>query len=281
MEDYTGENLMTFYEIEKYYGNLYRFYYIYTTNKNELHSFVRYIQKNFALKGHFNLNKIFSKKISDAKFYKILRKHYPKSVSQMELFQRKIYEIKIPRKVDAIYKNTFSLLKDCKAILDIGTESDFFITALQDKMNCNVIGINIESGFSHYVSYEEAIKSGKIFTYDGIHFPFSDKQFDLSILTSVIHHVNYPLDEFMEQVCRISKNIYIKEDDIINTESKYIQEIIHELYDGILMPNKPHPIYPITNQQLVEILEKNNFKIIFNKINDYFTRPFVLVAQYL
>lgn len=279
-KNYTGEKLMTLYELDNYFGNKYRFYHLYRTDYIELRNFVRYITKSFGIDGYINLKKIFSDQITDANFYKILRKNYHKNVEQILTYQKEIYESKIPKKAESIYQliDQLNLFPNrCNQMLDIGTESTEFLLEFEKKVRCEVIGSNISSGFSHYASYEEAIQSGKIVLYDGIHFPFNDNQFDLSTIVMVIHHVD-KLEEFMKDVCRISKNIYIKDDDITNDRSKYIQEIQHELYDGVLVPNKPYPINSLTNKQIIDILERNNFRIIYNKINEYLTRPFVLIA---
>lgn len=280
-QQYSGEKLMTFDEIDNYYGDKYRFWQLYNISYTNLKMFIRYIQKTFGIDKYLNIAKIFSNKISDADFYKLLRKVYHKNPSEIRNYQEINNKSKIPKKVNNITSliSEFDLFSaGCKKILDVGTEDVRFLSDLEKATKCPVIGSNISDGFSHYVSFEESSKTNKIIFYDGTNFPFTDNEFDLATVIVVAHHVEN-LELFLKDLCRISKNIYIRDDDITDDSSKMIQEIQHELYDGVLVPGKPYPTRPITNEQIVNILEKYHFKIIYNKINDYFTRPFTLVAS--
>ena len=277
-----SNSLLTFDQLNESYGNAYKFYELYQKHPSNIYSVMNYIYAKFGpFKYKINVKKILSRKISDAKFYELLRRAYTNDLAQIDEFRKKTYRTKqITQKIKSIDKVIKDHLNDfkCVKILDIGTEDVNYILELEQITKCTVTGLNIASGYSHYNTYEEAVKSGKIVLYDGVNIPFKDNEFSLVTIISVLHHVK-DIDAFMKEICRVTQNIYIRDNDMSNITAKYIVDIQHELYEGVLYPGDRSPLFVTTNKQIVELLEKNNFRIVYNAVSEYFTRPYTIMAS--
>lgn len=274
--------LLTFDELTEIFGGKYRFYEMYQKKRSNVNILMSYIYANFGIfKYRINVHSILKNKISDAVFYKLLRKSYSTDLDEITKFQENVYKSKkISNKVNNIeYVVKKGLNKfSCEKILDIGTEDADYLVELQEKLGCNAYGLNIDKGFSHYSTYNEAVESNAIILYDGVNIPFAKNEISLTTIIYVLHHVEH-LEKFIENVCRISKVIYIKDNDIIDDFTRYVIEIQHELYEGVLVPTESSPLHIITNKQIVQLLENNNFTIAYNKVSTNFTRTYALLAH--
>ena len=274
--------LMTPRELFDAYDNHYKFYDLRRKNARNINILMDYIYSKFGpFKQKIDANRVLSNKISDAEFYQILRKDYTNDLDKIIKFQKNLYKTKhVVQKTKSIMNVVNSNLKSfqCQKILDIGTEDVDFLLELEKNSGCNVTGLNIRSGYSHYNTYEEAIKSKKIVLYDGYTIPFNDNEFSLITVIAVLHHVEN-IEKFIKEICRVGEMVYIKDNDMTNISSRYNVDIQHELYEGVLYPSKLSPLYITTNNQIVDLLEKNNFEIIYNKVNNYFTRPYTILAS--
>lgn len=278
----TNNDLLTISELNKLYGNTYKFYELYQMQRSNIYSVMNYIYAKFGPFSHkINTNQILGRKISDADFYAQLRKYYTTNIDEINEFRRQTYRSKqINQKIKSIKQviNNNLMPFTCNKILDIGTEDVNYIVELENSLKCPVIGLNITSGYSHYVTYNEAVESGKIVLYDGINIPFDDNEFNLVTIISVLHHV-IDIEHFMQEVCRVAKNIYIRDNDMSTITSRYIVDIQHELYEGVLYPGLRSPLYNTTNDQIIKYLTNNNFKIVYNLVETYFTRPYTILAS--
>lgn len=274
-------NLMSTPEIKKLYGDKYRFYFLYQQSPQNINNLMNYFYSNFHFNYKINLKHMLSDQISDADVYLKLRQNYTNADQEIIQYQNNLYQSKhITNKIKTIQKiiTKYLPLFTCHKLLDIGTEDVEYLNRIEKIMNCGAYGLNIRTGYSHYVSYEKSIRSGKIILYDGIHFPFRENEFDLVTIIAVLHHIQ-DLDSFIKNICLISKNIYIKDNDMADLITQYNVEIQHEVYEGILYPGKPSPLYTTTNESVVQILQKYGFTIIYNNINTFFTRSYVILAS--
>ena len=278
----TPEPIMTSYELYNSYGHNYKFYDLYQKNPRNIDILSRWIYARFGpFKNKPNIKKLLTKKISDGKIYQILSSNYTKSEDEVYKFQQNLYKTNhIVKKTESIFnvvRETIGHL-NIKKTLDIGTEDADFLSAIEKLIGCDSMGLNIRSGYSHYNTYNEAVKNKKIVLYDGVNIPFSDNEFDLVTIIAVIHHVEN-IDKFMKEACRVSKNIYIKDNDMTTSVAKNNVDIQHELYEGVLHPGRLSPLFVTTNGDVIKLLEQNNFEIKYNKINENFTKPYVVLAS--
>lgn len=274
------KKIMTKQEINNLYGHKYRFYDLYQQSPQNINNLMNYFYSNFHFNYKINLKQLLSNKISDAEIYLKLRRNYTNDSQKIIQYQNNLYRTKhISNKIKNIQKIITKHLPpfSCHKILDVGTEDVEYLIRIEKMMNCNAYGLNIKTGYSHYASYDEAIHSNKIILYDGIHFPFQENEFDLVTIIAVLHHIK-DLDLFIKGICYITKNIYIKDNDMNDLMTQYNVEIQHEVYEGILYPNKPSPLYTTTNETVIKTLQKYGFKIIYNSINTFFTKSYVILA---
>jgi hypothetical protein len=183
----------------------------------------------------------------------------------------------VPHKISQIDKTISNWYKPfIKKYLDIGTEDEYFIDSIEKKFKCEAYGLNIEEGYEHYFEGNK----NKIIIYDGINFPFKENEFDMVSIISVLHHINEKLiEKWMNNMCKITKAVFIKDNNTIDDNTIKNIEIQHEIYEGVLYPNYRSPInLTLTYDIIAKNLEKNNFKIIYKNIKDEFTRSFVLFA---
>lgn len=270
--------LLSLKDINNLYSHKYRFYKLYKAN--ELDIVFNYIKMNFKFTKDIKLEKFekyAKEKKSDSYFYLYLRKNYNDNYKNIVNYQTNFYKTKhLVKKINSIIKTIKkSYLTKFNYILDIGTEDETFIDILEEMFKCKVSGLNIDVGYEHYKQFNK--NNSKIILYDGINFPFKENQISLVIIMAVIHHI-HNIEMFFNNLCKIAKVIYIKDNDISNKLTKYNIDIQHEVYEGILYPNNRSPLYYYTNEYIVKLLKKNNFKILSNNIFDKFTKTYVLLA---
>ena len=272
-------------QITEAYNTKYKFYNLADDNIAFKIAF-NYIIKNFKVQMKYNeFIDFVNRRKSDAEVYNFLRQRYTSDTNKAVEDHDEIYKSKhIVNKVKTLY-DSVSKYGPFNRILDIGTEDHIFLDKVGEKFNIKmdednyVKGLNIIDGYPHYSLYEEAVKSGKVILYDGINIPFTSAIFDMVILISVLHHVEN-IEEFLTKVCKITKSIYIKDNDMSTTQALCNRDIQHELYEGILCPSVSRSsLTKITNGQILGILRKNGFNVLVNDVSIEFTRPMVIFAQ--
>jgi hypothetical protein len=95
---------------------------------------------------------------------------------------------------------------------------------------------------------------------------------------AVVHHIK-DLNIFFKNLCDITKLIYIKDQDVVNDDVFNSVKVQHELYEGILYPNKSSPLYKVSKNYIITLLKKNNFSIIYDISIDFITKPYILLAS--
>ena len=282
--DYRMSELMDQNELNNLYGKKYKWYNLNKWNAKNIDDIMNYIHSNFGpFKYKLDAKSILNKFMNDAEFYQLLQKSYTDDIETINLFQYNIYrEKQIPGKLKNIKKVLRKALPhfSCEigTVLDIGTEDAYFLEALQQTLGCESIGLNIESGYSHYIAYDEAVKSGRIVLYDGKKMPFLEDQFGLVLIQAVLHHVQ-DLETLLAEACRISRNIYIKDNDMSTKTSQMLVDIQHEMYEGVLVATMPSPLYHYRSEQVISILKKYGFEIKYYEVNRQFTRGYNIVAS--
>jgi 2-polyprenyl-3-methyl-5-hydroxy-6-metoxy-1,4-benzoquinol methylase len=275
-------SLLSYDDINKIYGNKYRVYNLYKhykKNKNGINEYLNllnYIKSNFNI--IININK---KHFSDAYFYITLRNNLKINNEQIIEQSKKLYREKhIKKKVDDILKYTHNI-NTIKKTLDIGTEDEYFLDVLNEKTGYETLGINIKTGYEHYFNSSSSDSDNdKIIYYDGLNFPFEKNTFDLVTMIAVLHHVDN-IGKFIKNLCKITKYIYIKDNDMVTRSSYDLIEIQHELYEGILYPNNRSPLFKLTKDYVINKFNKYGFVVVKQTDYEIFTRPFTLLLKKL
>lgn len=109
-------------------------------------------------------------------------------------------------------------------------------------------------------------------------FPFAENEFDLVTILAVLHHIEN-LGKFIKNLCKITKYIYIKDNDMVTDVSYDLIEIQHELYEGVLYPNDRSPLYRLKKDYMLKKFKKNGFSVIKEVDYDIFTRPFTMLLK--
>jgi len=278
----SSENsLLNVKDIIKLFNNKFRFVEIY--KQNQLDKLFYYSQINFKFKkgiSYDDFKKLAENNKPDVDFYLYLRKYYDTDHHQIINYQVDFYKNKqVVKKVLSI-KNILEKfnITNLNKVLDVGTEDINYLNVLGKNLHARTQGLNIDSGYEHYKGqFNKAVATKRIILYDGINFPFRDNEFGLVTLIAVVHHVE-KLELFFKNLCKITKLIYIKDNDISNKITEYCVEIQHEMYEGVLYPNNRSPLYYHTNEQVTKILKMNGFKILYNYIYPEFTKSYTLLA---
>ncbi len=115
------------------------------------------------------------------------------------------------KKANYLYELIESFLNKNAKILDLGTGSGELAKKLVD-----------EGYMVTPVDVVDKVKvSGlSVTVYDGKHLPFKDKEFEKTLLITVLHHVP-EYKELLSEVARVSKEVIIVEDVYENTWDKW------------------------------------------------------------
>lgn len=287
-ENKKESKILTDNEINNKFKNRYYFYNFYKLKNINFFNILIYIEANFKVKIDRNklIDKIKNKKLDDAKIYHELRKHT--NLDDIVKIEKDLYLIKhinnkIKKIINTIIKSNNNLYREInnnifKRILDIGTEREEFLNKLEDIFKCKALGLNIDEGYEHY---EKIKDKSRIIIYDGLNFPFFDNEFDLVTIFAVLHHI--PEDNikiFIKNLSKITKRIFISDNNISDENIKKFIEIQHEVYEGVLYPNKRSFINLNFNLNiLINELNNNNFEIkIIDSIKDHMFGSFNLYA---
>lgn len=275
MEPPKNNTLLDLTELNTIYGDSYRIYNMckkFNNKKNnEYCNLLKYIKSNFGVALRMKTHNRFS----DGEFYIGLRDNMKFNDSQMVENSNNLYKTKhIVKKIDGII-SYINNIDNVNSILDIGTEDVYFLELLQQRTKCDkVLGLNIAEGFEHY--NKDIYESNKIVFYDGINFPFGENEFDVVTLLAVLHHIQN-IGKFIKNLSKITKYIYIKDNDMFTDTSYDLIEIQHELYEGVLYPNNRSPLFRITKEYVLNKFKKYGFVVIKESGYDIFTRPFTVL----
>ncbi|MCO6499420.1 MAG: class I SAM-dependent methyltransferase [Vicingus serpentipes] len=98
------------------------------------------------------------------------------------------------------------------SILDVGSGNGLVSWKLK-QLGYKVTPIDITSQ-----AFDSSVKP---IIYNGRSIPFKDKEFDVALLLSVLHHTNSP-EEVLRETERVAKRVIINEDIYDNTFQKYL-----------------------------------------------------------
>lgn len=270
-------------QIDEYYCNKYRICELYDKSYKIINFLLDFIYSNFGKFSEELTLEDIETCHNDADFYKLLKKYYlPKSIKEILAYQNKIYEYNLKKKVSVVLdKLEFINLDSEIFLLDIGTENSSILDLFEKEIqNCNATGINIKDGFDHYNNklFQKDIDSGKICIYDGYNFPFKNNQFDIVTIFSVIHHVKN-IKLFVKNMCRITKYVIIKDNDMAGEYTTKLIEIQHDLYEGILCPQNFSEFYKTEKNYLINLMYDNNFSIVSHTYKKGFTNPYTILFK--
>jgi ubiquinone/menaquinone biosynthesis C-methylase UbiE len=129
------------------------------------------------------------------------------------------------RKIDRIE----NFLNEGDKILDIGGGPGTVAYLLKTKgYDINIIDVQDVSIF----------KEIQPVIYDGVTMPFDDKDFDIALILTVLHHTNFP-EEILKEAKRVAKKIIVIEDIYRNSIQKYITYLI-DSFANFQFFNHPH-----------------------------------------
>lgn len=265
------------------YGNKFRFSKMYESG--QLVGMFDYIRDNFKFSNGLGLGLNYDEfallgkgKCPDSDFYLYLRKVYDANTDDIILSQINYRKQQLDKKINSVVNvvNVNCIERDYNVVLDVGTEDINFLDKLGEKLlNAKVIGLNVGMGYECYKQFDPTTIRQRIILYDGVNFLFDDNQFDLVTLITVVHHVEH-WEKFLDNLCKITKALYIVDNNIMDDVAQYHLEIQHELYEGILYFNDTTPLFPSANNNVVEILERNNFSIVSNSIEEGSAKSYIL-----
>jgi len=111
-------------------------------------------------------------------------------------------------------------------ILDVGCGDglvDVFLEKTFPSFSINAIDVSADS---IALAKEKQLHNTVFSQFDGLHIPFDDNSFDLILLASVLHHINFELhDSFISEVIRVLKpggRIYVFEHNPKNPFTRHI-----------------------------------------------------------
>jgi len=134
-------------------------------------------------------------------------------------FLRKIVYVQCRSRADYVIDLVNPYLSQSDRILDIGAGNCVVAEMLREK-GYDVTPVDIEN--LSLVSQTQPI------VYDGEKLPFEDDAFDVSLLTSVLHHTRQP-EEIIREAMRVSRRLIILEDVFSNSAQMYITHAIDSI----------------------------------------------------
>jgi ubiquinone/menaquinone biosynthesis C-methylase UbiE len=111
---------------------------------------------------------------------------------------KKFYEMAAERMVSEIE----DFIKEGDKILDLGCGSGILTKKLKEKLNVNILGIDVADKRIEKIPFQK---------FDGRKIPFEDNFFDTVLISFVLHHTQDPI-EMLKEAKRITKQIIIFED---------------------------------------------------------------------
>ncbi|NIP38730.1 MAG: class I SAM-dependent methyltransferase [Candidatus Dadabacteria bacterium] len=143
-----------------------------------------------------------------------------------------------------------------KKILDIGCGPGSVCLLLND-MGFNVTALDVKD-----LTYTDKVKPA---IYDGSNIPFKDKEFDTSLLLTVLHHV-YDPEALLKEAIRVSEKIIIIEDVYNGTLQQYLTYIADSLVNFEIIG---HPHTNKSDKEWKEQFGKLGLKLSNSSVNNY------------
>jgi hypothetical protein len=199
---------------------------------NASKSFVKYICKNFGCNDFNSMMDIWTKPSFYMDARNLIKMNTDETYSYNLIRKAKTISTYIRKLQDETFsKDSFN------SLLDIGTESPEYLDRIEIETNIKCIGLNI-NGYIHYTSdFEFGVRFGRIKLYDGINIP-QDETYDIISILAVLHHVPPEnMESLAEGIAKVCNNILIiKDNDLIDDESKTFAYFQHSIYEGGLSP---------------------------------------------
>ena len=140
-------------------------------------------------------------------------------------------------------------------ILDLGCSSGINIKALQEFFQAKVIGADIKDDRIIKVPFK--IVSDK-------NLPFSDNEFDITLISYVLHHAQDP-QNMIKEAKRVSKKIIIYEDLPEGILAKFFCRIHLFTFNLFFQSQNPVKYYFKTERGWEEFFKEMRMKVIFKK----------------
>lgn len=112
---------------------------------------------------------------------------------------------------------------------------------------------------------EDAFNKDRVLVYDGVDFPFADKNFDCVVCTFVLHHTPHP-HAIIEEMRRVGKRIIILEETYTDFPSK-LDLIYRDIYVNTLagQPSMIHWGSYFQKGELERYFEEEGLKIVHHR----------------
>lgn len=177
--------------------------------------------------------------------------------------------LEVPCQVEAYLLCRDKYLKPTDVVLDVGFGLGYGLQIMAARVE-HLIGLEVDL---RAVERARRILEGhprikKIMLYDGKHFPFKDKTFDVVTCIEIIEHVKDYKDLLLEMV-RVSRRLIF-----ISTPNRRPE---NTLPDG--RPKNYWHLREWTMQELNTILSGFGFKVEWNFLNGLFEGPFTVTEK--
>jgi ubiquinone/menaquinone biosynthesis C-methylase UbiE len=164
---------------------------------------------------------------------------------QLDIFRNEFVNIAC----NEIYKH----IKKTDKILDFGSGFGSFYNKLSMD-GYNITALDISNDL--FIGDKK-----NLVVYDGSKIPYSDNFFDVSLVSTVLHHVK-PINEVLIELRRVSKNIIIIEDVPQSNFEFYTIGLLDSILNFEFLG---HPHNNKTDKQWKETFTKYGMKLIFEK----------------
>lgn len=166
----------------------------------------------------------------------------------------KIFEKIYQRAAEKMCEEIKIFLKDGKKILDLGCGSAIFGKEVEEKLKCEVLGMDIVDG---------RIKKIPFLKYNGRIIPFSENYFDCVLIAFVLHHSRNPRD-LLEEAKRVGQKVIIFEDLTDGFLGK-LRCYFHWFFWNLFFGKEFAKFNFFSEKEWEEIFKKLNLKIIAKK----------------
>ena len=166
-------------------------------------------------------------------------------------------------KVSKITNKMELFLRPKDKIIDLGVGTCLFTKLLRDK------GYDVQPVDIKDRSYYSEIK---VYVYDGEHLPFRNKEFDVCLLISVLHHTTNP-EVVLKEAVRVSKKLIIYENVVTNIFQRYYTYLIDCIMNKELI--EPHTnktdkewrlLFKKLKLDLVNVVDEKDWLFLQDKI---------------
>jgi SAM-dependent methyltransferase len=152
------------------------------------------------------------------------------------------------RRAEVKRKRLLPFLKTGQSVLDVGSGNGALAKLLGDE------GITVQA---MDIRDNSSFDSVQVHVYDGVIFPFGEKQFDACQLITMLHHTSNA-EELLREAKRVSDRIIIMEDVYENSFQKYITWFTDSLVNWEFFG---HPHTNRTDAEWKELFERNGLVV--------------------